>query len=69
MPYPIEDDRERLVDLLPPNERLLYDALERQIQQTQLVLRALLVAKWWAVITGLALAASVLAQAAAHIWG
>ena len=49
MPYPLSDDRDRLIDMMPPHERMLFELLENQMQQTQIVTNALIATRWWAV--------------------
>ena len=63
MPYPLKDERDALIDMLPPNERMLFEALENQMRQTQIVLEALCTARWWAVMTSIGLAAALLTYA------
>ena len=62
MPYPLPSDDE-LRDLLEPRERMLLDALQNQMLQTQIVTQALITARWWAVGTSIALTASLLTYA------
>jgi hypothetical protein len=62
----LSDHNADLVDLLEPRERLLYEALERQMQLTNAIMRSLNATRWWAVVCGLALATSITIDALVH---
>jgi hypothetical protein len=68
MPYPLSEDRDNLLDMMEPRDRLFYEQMEEQMQLTRHVLHALTTTRVWATITGLALAVSVGFQAVAHLW-
>ena len=63
MPYPLHDDRDALMDLLEPRERMLFEALENQMKQTMIVIQALITVRWWAVATSAALILALLTYA------
>jgi len=48
------DDEQNLTDLLNPTERLLFNALERQMALNNLMLRAYRFATWAGFIVGIA---------------
>jgi hypothetical protein len=57
------ENYDRLVDLMEPRERVLFELLENQMALTRLVMRALILARWWAVICSFALTIALLVVA------